>query len=162
VLTQERLTESPACSTLDPTRQQAQRGCSRLSAVELQGQCLLFSQVPVDALSCIQAVVEVIRCPRAHTIFREGDRASGFFIVRSGWTKVFRKHPDGRKTIQGIAGPGHVLGLVEVLTGSRLQSSAQALDEERSVRVVRRCERRASRWVRNQGRGRSSDRDSAA
>lgn len=66
---------------------------------------------------------------RAHTIFREGDRASGFFIVRSGLAKVFRKHPDGRKTVQGIAGPGQVLGLVEVLTGARLQSSAQALDD---------------------------------
>jgi len=62
-------------------------------------------------------------------IFREGEPTSGFFIVRSGWSKVFNIRPDGRKTVQVIAGPGHVLGLVEVLTGSRLQSSAQALEE---------------------------------
>jgi len=101
----------------------------RCACCSAQTQCLLFSQIPVHALSCIQAVVQVTRRPRADTIFREGEPARGFFIVRSGWAKVFTSRPDGRKAVQAIAGPGHILGLIEVLTGSRLQSSAQALEE---------------------------------
>jgi len=101
----------------------------RCASCLAQAQCLLFSEIPVRVLSSIQAVVQVRRCRRADMIFREGEPTSGFFIVRSGWSKVFNIRPDGRKTVQAIAGPGHVLGLVEVLTGSRLQSSAQALEE---------------------------------
>jgi len=100
-------------------------------------QCLFFSvfSIPVRILFAVQAVVEVRICLRAEMILREGDPATGFYIVRSGWIKLFTSRPSTGQTVLGIARAGDVLGLLELLVGSRLQSSAQALDECELERV---------------------------
>ncbi|RPJ55200.1 MAG: cyclic nucleotide-binding domain-containing protein [Acidobacteria bacterium] len=111
----------------DPTvEERLPRRCASCLA---RHQCLFFSIFSIPGLSAVQAVVEVRVCLRAETILREGDPATGFYIVRSGWIKLFASRPSSGQTVLGIARAGHVLGLLELLLESRLQSSAQALDE---------------------------------
>ncbi len=73
----------------------------RLAAqtVALRG-CSMFAQVPAGDLERIAAFVETRRASRGDYLFREGDAARGFFIIRLGAVNVHRVGADGmEKTI---------------------------------------------------------------
>lgn len=73
----------------------------RLAAqtVALRG-CSMFADVSADDLGRIAAFVETRRARRGDYLFREGDAARGFFIIRLGAVNVHRVGADGvEKTI---------------------------------------------------------------
>jgi CRP/FNR family transcriptional regulator len=51
------------------------------------------------------------------TLFLQGDRAQGTYVVVSGRVKVFKLSPKGREQTLMIMGPGEPVGEVAVLSG---------------------------------------------
>jgi CRP/FNR family cyclic AMP-dependent transcriptional regulator len=63
-------------------------------------------------------------------IFRQGESSAGIFVVCTGWVELVHLTPLG-KSVAHDRGPGSVLGLTEVLTGTSYQASAHASKHSR-------------------------------
>lgn len=69
------------------------------------------------------------------TLFMQGDRADRFFIVISGWIKIYRVTPEGEEAITAIFTRGDVFGEAAVFGGALYPSSAQAVEEARIAEI---------------------------
>jgi CRP/FNR family cyclic AMP-dependent transcriptional regulator len=72
---------------------------------------------------------------RGSTLFREGDRSNGVFVMCSGKVKVSATSRDGKTMILRIADAGDVLGMSAALTKGEYEVTAEALEPCR-VRVL--------------------------
>ena len=68
------------------------------------------------------------RLDGGQTLFLQGDRAEGLYVVASGRVKVFKTSPRGREQILMIMGEGDPVGEVAVLSGEAYPASAEALE----------------------------------
>jgi CRP/FNR family transcriptional regulator len=100
----------------------------RCATCQARASCL-FAESPPKAMSQFQMITQVRRYPRGDIIFRQGEHAHGLFILRSGWAKLFHLTPAGKAVTLGLIGPGRILGLTEIVTGSPYLVSAETLDE---------------------------------
>jgi CRP-like cAMP-binding protein len=57
------------------------------------------------------------RLRRSAAIFRAGDPADTVYVVREGWIKVSTDTESGRTVIHQLAGPGDLVGGVDLLAG---------------------------------------------
>ncbi len=74
---------------------------------------------------------------RSDTLFIEGRRAGGFFILVDGRVKVFKVSRDGREQILHIFQGGEILGEVPVFAGGTYPAHAEALVDTRALFVPR-------------------------
>ena len=61
------------------------------------------------------------------SLFGEGDRAEGFYLIITGSVKVFKISPDGKEHILHIFGPGEPVGEVPVFSGKEFPAFAETL-----------------------------------
>ena len=80
-----------------------------------------------------------ISLPPSSTIFHEGDDANGVLILRKGRSKVTLNSAEGRTVILYLAGPGELLGLSSVISGSPRQVTAITI-EPCDLDLVRRAD----------------------
>jgi len=71
------------------------------------------------------------------TMFLEGDRASGLFVITQGRVKVFKTSPKGREQILLILGPGEPVGEVAVLSGEAYPASSESIEPVSALYVPR-------------------------
>ena len=71
------------------------------------------------------------------TVFLEGDRADGLYVVLSGRVKVFKTSPKGREQILRIMGPGEPVGEVAVLSGEAYPAGAETLEASEVMYIPR-------------------------
>ena len=71
------------------------------------------------------------------TIFLEGDRADGFYVLLAGKAKVFKVSPKGREQILMMMGPGEPIGEVAVLSGEGYPASAETLEPTEALYIPR-------------------------
>jgi CRP/FNR family transcriptional regulator, dissimilatory nitrate respiration regulator len=77
------------------------------------------------------------RLDAGQTVFLEGDRAEGLYVVLSGRVKVVKTSPKGREQILKIMGPGELVGEVAVLSGEVYPASAETLEPGEVIYVPR-------------------------
>lgn len=110
--------------------------------LELAGQPFLRGLRPVH-LAEIAACATIVSFPAGQLIFREGDPATSFFILRRGRVALQLVVPGrGPTTIQTV-GEGDVLGWSWLFPPYRWQFDATALDLTRAVALDADCLRRA-------------------
>ncbi len=78
----------------------------------------------VQALDPLKAVVNF---PKHSTIFEEGRRPDGLYILIRGKVKLSIALKGGRTLIMGIAQPGEVLGLSATMSGKPAECTAETL-----------------------------------
>jgi CRP/FNR family transcriptional regulator len=66
--------------------------------------------------------------PKGATLFAEGEKPRGVFLVCSGRVKLVTTSAAGRSLIARIAGPGEILGVAPVVLGQPYQLSAETLE----------------------------------
>ena len=66
--------------------------------------------------------------PKGGMFFLEGQSATGIFLLRSGRAKESMVSTSGRVAIVRVVGPGVILGLSAVLTGSPHESTVETLE----------------------------------
>lgn len=65
---------------------------------------------------------------RNETIFREGDQATGIYLVCKGMVKLSKAHSDGHQFIVRIVTPGHFFGLPPLICNRNHFTTSQAVD----------------------------------
>jgi len=62
------------------------------------------------------------------TIFREGDRGEGIYLVEKGSVEIFKKTPDGRKIVIGKIQAGGIFGEMAAIDERPRMASAAAME----------------------------------
>jgi CRP/FNR family transcriptional regulator, cyclic AMP receptor protein len=91
----------------------------------------LFCDLPPDALAALENIRET-RVVTAHsTIFSEGQKPRGVYVLCSGKAKLSTNSKDGKTIILKIAEAGEVLGLSATVSGIEYEISAETIEPAR-------------------------------
>lgn len=110
--------------TLDGTGKSPER-CQSCEAEE---RCP-FTDLTPEAREAYEAILEARFYAPGSTIFRQGDAATGIFVVQSGLVRVSHLTPGGKAVGVQVLGAGAILGLTEVVTGDPYLTTALAVEE---------------------------------
>ena len=89
----------------------------------------LFSNLAPQDLARIGGISALRRYERREAVFREGDRADGFFIVVSGSVKICKTSEDGKEQILHILEGGQSFAEATIFEGGNFPASAEALSD---------------------------------
>ncbi|WP_159788760.1 Crp/Fnr family transcriptional regulator [Sodalinema gerasimenkoae] len=88
----------------------------------------LFERLPESQIHAIATIAKSLQYDKGETIFFEGDRCLGFFIVQSGRVKVYKASADGKEQILHWFETGDRFAEVPAFDGGRYPASASALE----------------------------------
>ncbi len=88
----------------------------------------LFEGLPVDQLAKLADTSVEQKFDRGETLFHEGGKATGFYVIVSGRIKIFKLSLDGREQILHIFGKGEFFGEVPVFAGGNYPAHAEAME----------------------------------
>lgn len=91
------------------------------------GSSVLFEGLPSQHIEDINNIAVVKTFQRGETIFFEGDKGIGFYMVGEGKVKIFKVSPSGKEHILHIFGEGEPFGEVPVFHGQPFPATAEAL-----------------------------------
>ncbi|HEY3245676.1 MAG TPA: cyclic nucleotide-binding domain-containing protein [Phycisphaerae bacterium] len=95
----------------------------------------LLAELSDEFIDYLRARVVLTRCAPGDVIFRQGDPADSFFLVRLGFVKVTQSHPGG-ELVRAYLGRGSYLGEIGLLEQAGLRTATcTALDHVELVRV---------------------------
>jgi CRP-like cAMP-binding protein len=69
------------------------------------------------------------------TLFQQGDPAESFFIVISGWIKVYRQTVDGEEGVLAILTRGDIFGEAAIFTGAGYPYAAEAAEDAHLIEI---------------------------
>ncbi|MBI2233498.1 MAG: Crp/Fnr family transcriptional regulator [Micavibrio aeruginosavorus] len=72
---------------------------------------------------------------KGQPVFTQGDRADRFFVILSGWIKLYRTTPEGAEAIVALFTRGDVFGEASVLGDTGYPFSAQAAEDARLIEI---------------------------
>lgn len=89
----------------------------------------LFKGLPENQLHEIGQIAVSKHYKKGESIFLDGEKTSGFFIVMAGKVKIYKVSSEGKEQILHIFGQGEPIGEVPVFSGQRFPASAQAIEK---------------------------------
>ena len=95
--------------------------------VEFISNISLFKGLSQTQLEDVRQIANYRDFAKSETIFLEGDKGIGFFVVVQGQVKIFKLALDGKEHILHIIGPGEPFGEVAVFAGKSFPANAEAL-----------------------------------
>src|ERR1700761_3291809 len=111
-------------------------GMNNSSTVRLQHNCTncelrslrMFCNLDARALEDFAALGVQSSVPRGFRLFQENDPSGDVIVLCTGQVKLFCASREGKILILKIAMPGDVLGLGAVISGSRYEVTAEAIE----------------------------------
>ncbi len=100
-------------------------------------ECRMFHSVAAADLEEIAAGCAIRSLEKGRTLFREGEAAEGFYLVRSGSINVFRVTPDGREQIICVFHPGETFAEAAIAMGHAYPANAAALVKSQVIVIGR-------------------------
>ena len=97
----------------------------------------LFNGLTESELAELAMIVTDQQFKRGTTIFAEGDRGLGFYILISGQVKIYKLSMDGKEQTLHIFGPGEPFAEAAVFTGKSYPAYADALQDSRVLFIPR-------------------------
>ena len=97
----------------------------------------LFNGLPDEQLDAIRQIAVEKRYNKGQTIFSEGDKTTGFFVIVEGRVKIYKVSSEGKEQILHIFEAGQSFGEVTVFTGQQMPANAQALAKTRLLLFAR-------------------------
>jgi CRP/FNR family transcriptional regulator len=101
---------------------------SQASIADALRKAPLFANLPPDDLRRVEGIASVRRHGKKESVFREGDRADGFFVVASGRVKVFKLSMEGKEQVLHLIAPGQSFAEATIFEGGVYPAHAEALD----------------------------------
>jgi CRP/FNR family transcriptional regulator, dissimilatory nitrate respiration regulator len=89
----------------------------------------LFATLPEDDLRRVADLAVSRRFAKKEAVFREGDRADGFFIVASGKVKVFKLSGEGKEQVLHVLEAGQTFAEAVIFDGGGYPAHAEALGD---------------------------------
>jgi len=87
----------------------------------------MFAILPDEDLRRVAAIAVSRRYGKKETVFREGDRADGFFVVSSGKVKVFKLSDEGKEQVLHVLEPGQSFAEAAIFEGGAYPAHAEVL-----------------------------------
>lgn len=98
----------------------------------------LFQNLPPAEVQDIARHSHAYPFQKGSELFSTGDPAKGFFVILSGWVKLYRMSRDGAETIIHVFGPGESFAEAAVFNERPTYPvSAQAVDEGDILEIPR-------------------------
>jgi len=88
----------------------------------------LFCDLPPAALKHLESITAAASYPKGATLFVEGQRPRGVFILCNGRVKLSTSSADGKTLILRVPERGEILGLAATISGQPYQASAEVLE----------------------------------
>lgn len=102
----------------------------RVEAAQMIDALPAFDELPEDALSDLAGRIRLVALRPGQAIFRQGDRADAFYIVRRGSLQVEEEHPDGGDTVVlRTLTRGDSFGELALLGSSPRAATVRAVDD---------------------------------
>ncbi len=98
----------------------------------------LFANLPPDDLVRVAGISSLRRCGKKESLFHEGDRADGFFVVAAGRVKVFKMSAEGKEQVLHVIEPGQSFAEATIFEGGHFPASAEALEDGALVFIPKR------------------------
>jgi CRP-like cAMP-binding protein len=95
----------------------------------------IFGKVPADKLEILLKGASPRDYPKGHLLFQQGDAADGFFVVLSGWVKLFRQTPNGDEAVIHVLSRGECFAEAAMFLGGRYPASAMVAEDARLLRI---------------------------
>lgn len=94
-----------------------------------------FSKLPAVDMGVFLDAAHIRTHDKGSGLFHQGDSADSFFVIMSGWVKLFRTTPEGEEALVGIFTRGDVFGEAALFPGSVYPVSAAAVEETRILAI---------------------------
>ncbi|MEX0983646.1 MAG: cyclic nucleotide-binding domain-containing protein [Actinomycetota bacterium] len=108
----------------------------RVEAAEAIDALPAFDDIDVEVLNDLAGRVRLRTFARGDTVFRQGDPADAFYIVRRGTVAVEDRDPDTADTrTLRVLGPGEAFGEMGLLSGAPRQAAVRALEDIEVFRI---------------------------
>lgn len=101
-------------------------------------QTKLFADLSREDIEAVTDACTMKSLEKGEMLFREGDKAEGFYVLQTGAISVFKITPDGREQIICVFRPPESFAEVTLATIEAYPANAVALEASRLV-VVRRA-----------------------
>ncbi len=101
------------------------------NAPEILSDIPLFEGLPRAQLEDLTRIVVNKHFRKGQTVFSEGDKGTGFYVVIDGLVRIFKLSVEGKEQILHIFGPGEPFGEVPVFAGRNFPAHAEAIAESR-------------------------------
>jgi len=106
----------------------------RLTLVRQAG---LFRDLERECLERLAEASTVRWVEKGESIFREGERATGIYVVMSGRVMVYKTSPEGREQVLKVWEPGELFGEVALFGGRDYPANAQAMGDGHLLYISR-------------------------
>jgi len=113
------------------------QGLRNVAVMASLRECRLFSSLPAEDLEAVVEGCALRSLARGETLFHEGDKVEGFFVVRSGAVSVYRVTPDGREQIICVFRPPESFGEASLATFDSYPANCVALEPTQVILVRR-------------------------
>jgi len=100
-----------------------------LKSADLLRKTPLFATLPEDDLRRVADLAVPRRFAKKEAVFREGDRADGFFIVGSGKVKLFKLSGEGKEQVLHLLEAGQTFAEAVIFEGGVYPAHAETLTE---------------------------------
>jgi CRP-like cAMP-binding protein len=99
----------------------------------------LFSGLAMERIAQLleDAVVRVH--PKRQIVFEQGEPVTHFYVVLSGWVKIFRLRPDGTEVVMEIFGPGESFAEGAMHMPDGYPATAEMIEDGRLLEVPTRA-----------------------
>ena len=102
----------------------------RVEAASMIDDLPAFADLPVDLLNDLAGRVELRAYAGGEPVFRQGDRADAFYVVRQGLVLIEQEHPDAPDVdVLATLGPGESFGELGLLRSSPRAATARVAED---------------------------------
>ncbi|MBI4567891.1 MAG: Crp/Fnr family transcriptional regulator [Planctomycetes bacterium] len=95
----------------------------------------MFQQITACDREGLARCARETRAPAGEMVFRDGDAARGFYLVKSGAVKVYKIAPDGRERVLNVFRAGQSFAEAAIFGVARYPAFAQAMEDSSLVCV---------------------------
>jgi len=96
----------------------------------------LFGHMSNDTLTTLLGNSFPKEYPKGKVLFIRDEPADCFYIVLSGWVKVYRETPDGAEAVLGVFTHGESLAEAAAFLGKNYPASAQVVEQARLLPIL--------------------------
>jgi CRP-like cAMP-binding protein len=97
----------------------------------------MFADLSSENLESVAEVCALKSLEKGEMLFREGDKAEGFYVLQTGAISVFKLTPDGREQIICVFRPPESFAEVTLATVEAYPANAVALENSKVIVVQR-------------------------
>ena len=109
----------------------------RTALIATLRQSRMFADLSPENLDAVAEVCALKSLEKGEMLFREGDKAEGFYVLQSGAISVFTLTPDGREQIICVFRPPESFAEVTLATMEAYPANGVALENSKVILVQR-------------------------